>query len=108
MATNMIVKECLSCLNEIGRRDRTIQCSGLCDKEIHVDCAHITDVAIKVISENDNIQYICDSCASFSLRAINNKLNGIYQYLYDISDKTNKNQVELKEFKKEIIDMNNV
>lgn len=106
MQNNADTKTCLSCMHEIGKKERTIQCDGACGELIHIDCAHLTDTATKAINDFDNIQYICDTCVNFSLRSINNKLNGIYQFLYNIIDSSKKSDAELATIKNEMQKMN--
>lgn len=106
MSKETIVRKCLSCMNDIGRREKTIKCDGACNNEIHYDCAHLADEAIQIIERCDNIHYICDSCSSFSLRAINNKLDGIYNYLYELRDNSKKSEKKIEEIQREMSNMN--
>lgn len=96
--------ECLSCMNIITKTDKYIRCDGACNKVIHIDCTHLDESAIKSINNNDNIHYICDMCSSFSLKAINNKIDGIYKYLFELNERTKKSDIEFNELKRDIID----
>lgn len=106
MSKEAKLKKCLSCMNDIGRREKTIKCDGACNNEIHCDCSHLADEAIQIIEGCENIHYICDSCTSFSLRAINNKLDGIFKYLFEICDNSKKREKQIEEIQREMSNMN--
>lgn len=81
--------KCIVCTTNILSNSRAVKCSGVCEKYIHVDCAFLNKQIVDEISDNENLHYICDSCNRCSLRALNNRIDGLYQYLYKLSD-TNK------------------
>lgn len=86
MATS---NKCMVCTTNIVSNSRAVKCSGVCAKFIHVDCAFLDKQIVDEIAANENLHYICDSCNKFSLRALNNRIDGLYQYLFQLSD-TNK------------------
>ncbi|XP_031622430.1 uncharacterized protein LOC116340217 [Contarinia nasturtii] len=93
---------CLSCMNEIGKREKTIRCNGACGKKIHIDCTHLENSAIVILEKNDNIHYICDTCERFSMKTINNKIDGLFKFIYEINDRTKKSEKEQSELKAEV------
>lgn len=96
---------CLSCMIAIGVTERKIRCNDACDKFIHFDCSHLTKKAADSIDESENINYTC-TCLNFGLRAINNKINGLYNLLHDLIDRDKSRDTEYNEIKKNIIDIN--
>lgn len=99
---------CLSCMLPIVKESEAICCNGTCDKSIHVACAHITIALAKAIKESDNIGYICDVCVSHSMKTLNNKINGIYEYLYRIEAKCAANQTKSEDTDKIVTETNNL
>lgn len=77
---------CLCCNEEIDTVSEFINCNSVCKRRIHIDCAHVSSSAVKAIRDFDNINYTCDNCSRFAIPAINNKIDGMYQYLYKIKD----------------------
>lgn len=83
MATS---NKCIVCTTNIISTARVIKCDGICGNNIHVDCAFLNKQITDEISGNDNVHFICDNCNKFSLKALNNKIDGLYQYLYQITE----------------------
>lgn len=58
---------CLSCDSEIRRSDKTVKCGVCCDK-LHAKCAKLTEQEIKMINENENINFNCKTCNRIDMR----------------------------------------
>lgn len=79
---------CMKCKDAIKAENDGIECSGVCNRAIHLTCAFLGDSEAQIIAENDNIHYICDECEENCLKKINNKINGLYEYLYKLDERT--------------------
>lgn len=79
---------CAKCEENIKKEKDGIACDGGCSKVYHTACVHLQAKEIELIKNNENIQFICDVCQAFCLKTINNKLNGIYDYLYKLNERT--------------------
>lgn len=88
MDKKVIMSECIACQQNIETNEEEVKCDGVCGKKIHAQCAFLNAKEVKILNEHENIQYICDTCTTFSLRTVNNKINGIYEYLYKIDKRT--------------------
>lgn len=88
MDNEVVTSECIACQQNIVAPEESVKCDGVCGKEIHTQCAFLNTKEVKIINQHENIQYICDICITFSLRTMNNKINGIYEYLYNIDKRT--------------------
>lgn len=98
-------KICMRCSEEIKKETDGIQCDGVCDQHVHNLCAFLEESEVHAINENENIHYLCDKCQENSLKTINNKLNGIFEYLYKL-DKRTKNIFDLMEATKSVCEKN--
>lgn len=45
---------------------------------MHRECTTIDKNGLKAVLNHENITYTCDECITYSMRAINNKVNGLY------------------------------
>lgn len=92
----MASDNCLSCGDKITNKNNAVNCTGgVCDKAIHIDCAHLTKEQVKAVKECENIDYTCDICTSNSLVTLNNKINGLFDYLRRIEFKCDENEKTL-------------
>lgn len=98
-------KICMRCSEEIKKETDGIQCDGVCDQHVHNLCAFLEESEVHAINENENIHYLCDKCQENSLKTINNKLNGIFEYLYKL-DKRTKIIFDLMEATKSVCEKN--
>lgn len=85
---------CIACQMQIinDNDDKVIKCDGACGRIIHSDCTQLTKTAIKSIKDFENIVYRCDDCMRYSLKAINNKVDGLYRYIFEINNRTKENK----------------
>lgn len=85
---------CIACQMQIinDDDDKIIKCDGACGRIIHSDCTQLTKTAIKSIKDFENIVYRCDECMRYSLKAINNKVDGLYRYIFEINNRTKENE----------------
>lgn len=90
---------CGACNKQVNDKEDSIICDGVCANVIHVDCTHLGKNAIKAIRENESVNFICDTCSSFSLRTISNKIDGMYKYLYEMNNRTKENQKNIESIK---------
>lgn len=76
--------DCPKCEEKIKKDKDGIICDG-CTQAFHITC----------VQKNDNIQFICDACQVFCLKTINNKLNGLFDYLFKIDQRSKEtNEIE--------------
>lgn len=90
---------CSKCEQTIKKETDGIYCDGLCGEVMHADCVFLKAAEIKVIKENENVNFICDVCQRYNLKTINNKFNGLYDYLYKLDKRTQEILNTLKEKK---------
>lgn len=83
MDDKMVKSDCMACQEHIVAPEEAVQCDGICGKKIHTQCAFLNSKEVKLLNEHENIQYICDTCTTYSLRVMNNKINGIYEYRHN-------------------------
>lgn len=79
---------CPKCDEEVKREKDRITCEGGCEQQFHIECVHLQAKEIEIIKNNENIQIICDVCQAFCLKTVNNKFNGVYEYLYKLDKRT--------------------
>lgn len=90
---------CLSCGEEIGAGEEKLECNSVCDRSVHLSCTQMGKTVLKAVMENENIGYTCDDCISNSLKTVNNKVNGIFSFLYRFETKLNDIQNNVDEMK---------
>ncbi|KAK9873183.1 hypothetical protein WA026_021416 [Henosepilachna vigintioctopunctata] len=57
----MSTYKCCKCKYELKRNVKKLVCA-VCENKFHGQCVNIKDEDLKLISENENIQYHCDTC----------------------------------------------
>lgn len=100
MANN--VDTCAECEKTIGRKEKTIECDGLCNKKVHEDCAQLTKEEVKCVNEHGNVFYICNKCIKYSQKEMKSSIDCILRMLREIKEQSNKSESELNEFKRDI------
>lgn len=81
-------QECPKCEEVIKREKEGITCEGGCGQLFHTVCVHLQANEIEIINNNENIQFICDVCQAFCLKTVNNKFDGVYEYLFKLDKRT--------------------
>lgn len=82
-----VVMWCGHCNDAIQRKQDKLLCDGVCGCYIHMDCADITKEQMSMIESHENIEFVCHSCRTNSIKAVNNKVDGIYELLYRLENK---------------------
>lgn len=93
---------CAECEKIIGRKEKTIQCNGLCNRMIHEDCTKLTKDNLKCVKEHMSVHYLCGYCSNHSLSAIKNSFDSIYTLINEINERSIKSEKKFSELSKEI------
>ena len=56
--------DCGKCKNTIRINDDPVVCVGKCKSQFHRICTPLTKIAAKLVNDNENILFKCDSCLS--------------------------------------------
>lgn len=59
---------CITCDIEIRRNDKYVKCV-ICSERLHIKCAKLTDQEMKIINENENINFACKACNKIDVRS---------------------------------------
>lgn len=79
---------CLSCQEAIEEKDGDVLvCASVCGRSIHRTCTTIDKNGLKAVNNHENITYSCDECTTYSLKAVNNKVNGLYTIIARLEKK---------------------
>lgn len=65
--------KCNICKETISRE--RVTCYGICDGQFHPRCVNLNTIAMKVITENDSIKFVCKECENISSKIIIKKIN---------------------------------
>lgn len=90
---------CPKCDESIKKESEGITCDGGCGQVLHLLCSEISEREKSLIQKNDNIQFLCDTCKSFSLKAISNIMNGIFGYMKVMDERQSEMSKTLEEMK---------
>lgn len=72
-----MTSKCGLCKETINR-DKII-CYGICDRHFHTKCLDLNTAAIKAISENETIKFVCRECDTKSNKLLLRKINQLLE-----------------------------
>lgn len=93
---------CAECEKDIGRKEKTIQCDGLCNRKIHEECTKLTKDNLKCVKEHMSVHYLCGYCSNHSLSVIKNSFDSLFSLINEINERSIKSEKKFSEFNKEI------
>lgn len=67
----MVSPVCVECAAKVLKNDEIAGCSGGCDRNYCVKCSKLTRSDFKVLNDNINKRYFCNSC---SIRNANTRM----------------------------------
>lgn len=81
-----MASNCGKCAGDLKRNDKSLQCSGLCDKIFHMKCTNITEPNYNVIISSKNLGWFCDICADKKNNYLRSTLDTMRVTMTDIAE----------------------
>lgn len=75
-------------------------CGSVCGRSVHRSCTQLSKHAMNAARESENLIFMCDECISYSIRTVNNKVDGLYAIIDRLEKKLDSVHSELNNQKR--------